>query len=331
MDTLQILSIEFLVGLQGALLVPLEWPMRALTFLGEELFYMIALTFLFWCVDRKLGFRLLFVLLATNYINVLGKWMHHRPRPYWFDPAVRGMVPETGYGPPSGHSQNPMALWAYAAAWLHTRGVRWFWPVAMAVVFLVGFSRMLLGVHFPYDLVLGWVIGAILAFATWRYSDRASAYFSEASETRRWFIALGVPAIMLILMVFTHRLFLDGVDPLFWAANAHRSQPDHVIEPHSFKAAVNSTAAMAGMLVSLILIRHTGEVSVDGPWSRRLGRFALGFAVLIAIHMGLGAIFPKDESVVALTLRFGRYFLMLIWGIWLAPIAFVKLGLAQKL
>lgn len=303
--------------------------MRALTFLGEEMFYMIALTFVFWCLHRKLGFRLLFVLLTTAFVNDMGKWIVHRPRPYWFDPNVKGMVPETGYGPPSGHSQNPMAVWTYAAAWLYARGVRWFWAPALALIFLVGFSRMVLGVHFPHALIMGWTLGALISFFAWRWSDRAAAFFENGDTARRLAIAFGLPALLLAITAAVHAIALAGVDPQLWAANAALSQPDTRINPHSLASPVSIAGSMAGMLVSLILIRRTGEVGVDGAWLLRLLRFVLGFAVLIGISTGLKKVFPEGESIVALGARFLRYFLMLVWAIWLAPLVFVKIRLAR--
>ena len=72
METLQIYGVEFLVTLQSITLPALEWPMRLVTFFGEEMFYMIAGTFIYWCLSRELGFRLLIVLLLTNMVNLMG-------------------------------------------------------------------------------------------------------------------------------------------------------------------------------------------------------------------------------------------------------------------
>ena len=329
METLQIYGVEFLVTLQSITLPALEWPMRLVTFFGEEMFYMIAGTFIYWCLSRELGVRLLIVLLLTNMVNLMGKWALHSPRPYWFDPDVRGLVGETSYGPPSGHSQVPMSTWTYAAAYLARRGVAYVWPVALFIVFLIGFSRMVLGVHFPHALIFGWVLGALVAFVCWKLTARAGEFFFGGREARRWAVALVAPALALAVMVTAHFVFLSGVDPLRWAANAAVSQPDHTIDPHSWKSAISSAGALAGVLVAAILITRTGTVGVSGPWPRRIARFGLGFGVLIAIQIGLSALFPKGEDVVALAFRFLRYFTILLWAMWLAPLVFARVGLAE--
>jgi undecaprenyl-diphosphatase len=66
---------------------------------------------------------------------------------------------------PSGHSANAMmtyvALALLLAAWEHRR----FWVVgAVALALLVGLSRVMLGVHWPSDVVGGWSYGLFWAF-----------------------------------------------------------------------------------------------------------------------------------------------------------------------
>lgn len=95
-------------------------------------------------------------------LNVTAKLAFQRHRPdLWVSPT-----PEHDYGFPSGHAMGSLAfaLGLALLAW----DTRWRWPVlVVATVFAlaVGFSRLYLGVHFPSDVVAGfmaslaWVIG----------------------------------------------------------------------------------------------------------------------------------------------------------------------------
>ena len=83
-----------------------------------------------------------------------------RPRPSIFLPAVHAVSSSF----PSGHAMSSAIVYgtvAYLAARLQRR--RWArWLVmafALAVIVLISFSRMYLGVHYPTDVVAGVVIG----------------------------------------------------------------------------------------------------------------------------------------------------------------------------
>jgi undecaprenyl-diphosphatase len=83
-----------------------------------------------------------------------------RPRP----PGPH-LAPAGGYSFPSGHTLNSTATYGIIAlyAWRSRirRGVRWFASCALlAIPFLVGLSRIALGVHYPSDVLGGWLAGA---------------------------------------------------------------------------------------------------------------------------------------------------------------------------
>lgn len=69
-----------------------------------------------------------------------------------------------GFSFPSGHSAQAVATYG-ALAWVVTRLAprvpRWVvWSVAAVIAFLIGFSRLYLGVHWLSDVVGGWTLGA---------------------------------------------------------------------------------------------------------------------------------------------------------------------------
>jgi undecaprenyl-diphosphatase len=87
-------------------------------------------------------------------INRAVKILLHRARPHlWDSPA-----PELDYGFPSGHAMASMTfvVMLVILSW----NSRWRWPVVIAgalFVILIGWTRLYLGVHYPSDVLAGWM------------------------------------------------------------------------------------------------------------------------------------------------------------------------------
>jgi undecaprenyl-diphosphatase len=123
----------------------------------------IALAAAAWLAWRgRRGDSLLVVCCATS-VFLLGpvlKVLFTRPRP----PANEHLVAIDSWSFPSGHSLNSMVVLGLLTV-LAVRG-RTGLPRVLVVavgaflVLLVGFSRVYLGVHWPTDVLAGWLIGA---------------------------------------------------------------------------------------------------------------------------------------------------------------------------
>lgn len=100
-------------------------------------------------------------------------------------PLPFALVDADGYSFPSGHATGTGAV-TVITAWMLTRWlIPWWtgrvvvWTVAIGSVFLIGFSRVYLGVHYVSDVLAGWMLGTawagavILAGFWWDNSTRS--------------------------------------------------------------------------------------------------------------------------------------------------------------
>ncbi|HEX6256518.1 MAG TPA: phosphatase PAP2 family protein [Euzebyales bacterium] len=116
-----------------------------------------------------------------------------RPAELLADVIVRGS-PQAGLGFPSGHSGVAAALATVAGPWLPRRWRRVTW----VVVAVVGFSRLYIGAHLPYDVVagaaLGWMTGAAVLFVRGAPRHRPDAAFvSDALTSLGFHVSTCVP------------------------------------------------------------------------------------------------------------------------------------------
>lgn len=115
---------------------------------------LISLALLYQRLWRSLSF-LLITTLGSVVINRTTKELLHRVRPQLWE----SIAPELDYGFPSGHAMSSMSL--VAALVILTWQTRWRWWVLIsgsAFAIIIGWTRLYLGVHFPSDVLAGWLV-----------------------------------------------------------------------------------------------------------------------------------------------------------------------------
>ena len=126
------------------------------------------------------------------------KLLIHRERPDFIEPLVSA----GGYAFPSGHATNAMAFYLVLAVLLSGWVRRWETRVyvllgALAVIVLVGFSRLYLGVHYLTDVLAGYAVGALwatLAITAATVLERARGGAEEAEPYPQGHVTMSPPA-----------------------------------------------------------------------------------------------------------------------------------------
>jgi membrane-associated phospholipid phosphatase len=325
MDGLMQRSIEFILALQasGRMLI---LPMQFFTFLGLENFFFLVLPAVYWCLDSVLGLQIGYLLILSNGLNFLFKLAFHGPRPYWVNPEINPLAGETSFGIPSGHAQNAAGIWGLMA---HKIGTSWAYVLGFGIAFLVGFSRLMLGMHFPHDVLAGWLIGLILLLLFVRLWNPISDILIKQSLIRQILLGFAASLILAGLGIGTGYLLRNYELPTEWSTNAQLAgglTPD----PLSLEAILTSSGTLFGFAAGAALIRHIGGFQVKGSAWKRLLRYAIGLAGILILWRGLGLVFPRGEDIPGYMLRYFRYSLVGFWVTFGAPWFYIRFNLAPK-
>ena len=138
----------------------------------------VAAVWLWIAGHRHLPFVFVAITMIGRGASELQKYVIARDRP---DLETHLVVVKTSSFP-SGHANSAMIFYLTIALIL-TQGTRWrsvAVGLALLLAFLVGLSRVMLGVHWPSDVIGGWAFGMLWVLLTLHLAQR----FVE-SDTRR--------------------------------------------------------------------------------------------------------------------------------------------------
>ncbi len=120
------------------------------------------------------------LVLATIVIGVIIiaplKIIVHRPRPYLTIHEVIPLEIESGTSFPSGHAERAFAL----ASVLSDR--RLIKLTLYVYAFLIAFSRVYIGVHYPLDVIAGSIIGWVVGKLTLRMEGRIMSFVYKVKK-----------------------------------------------------------------------------------------------------------------------------------------------------
>lgn len=324
MTALHDLGISVILVLQT---VPwLETTLRFFSLIGTSDFFILFLPILYWCVDAGLGIRVAFILLFSNSLNEILKLALHGPRPYWINSQVKALAAESSFGAPSGHAEIAVGVWGIVAARIRRR---WAWIAFAVVVFLIGLSRVYLAVHFPADVILGWLLGGLTLWAFLALWKPVSQWVQNRSFLEQGLLAAGTSLLMILLDGLLTLALRGYVLPTDWMTNAARAgQP--LPDPLSMESILTASGAFFGLALGLAWLQPRGGYQPSGPvWKRGLC-FAVGLLGSLILYLGLRYVIPSSSTLVGSVFRFARYAAIGAWVSAGAPFAFYALQLVPR-
>jgi len=306
----------------------LALPMQALTWLGATQFLLIVLLGFYWCVDSGLGLRLGLILVTSTGLNGAIKLAFGLPRPYWISQAVRPLGNETTFGFPSGHAQEGLVFWGRLAAWF---GRPWLWGLSFAIVLLVSLSRIVLGVHFPMDILGGWLVGALVLAGFMLLETPVWHWLSGQTDRLRLLIAFLASLLLLFINMLIWAFTAGRLVPGDWIVAASLALPTpQLVDPRALETAFQLSGLLFGLGAGGVLLNRSRGFHAGGPWSQRGLRLLTGLAGLVIIYLGPRLILPQGESGGALAITYLHHALTGLWVSWLGPLTFVALKLASS-
>ncbi|HEY8892181.1 MAG TPA: phosphatase PAP2 family protein [Clostridium sp.] len=248
------MQIEIIKFIQSITSPFADMVFQLITMTGEETFYIVVASTIFWCVNKKFGYKLGFALLTGTIVNTALKDIVNSARPIGIS-GIRSLRLETATGQsfPSGHTQGSTIFWI---SFINQIRKRWIYVIGILVISLVGFSRMYLGVHYPIDIVGGIVIGII-----WTFISNFIFEYSEANGNPWIFMIIIMP--MLIGLIFLRQ-----------------------------KTYYSISGTVLGFYIGYILETKYVLYDVNSTRLKQVIKLVLGLGVLLTLKGGLKVILP---------------------------------------
>ncbi|GHV85182.1 phosphatidic acid phosphatase [Spirochaetia bacterium] len=300
-------GLEWVRHIQTIASPPLTIILRIITNLVSEYVFLIVLMVLYWLWNERRAFWLGLTTILAVWLNETAKNAFKMPRPFHLDSSL-GMIHENGYGFPSGHAQLSLTLLVVLAAWFAEGAFSKkekppsskkiiVWICTVVLVLLVAFSRLYLGVHFPWDIAGGWLLGGLVLVLFFLF-----------------------PRIFAILPKPTGKIFLAAAGLTAFCMNA--------VYPHNSTSGALFFGFSAGYIVMQRFFPFTAYFNSETQTYSRIKPavvFFTGFMGLVLFYLLLKALFPGPDSSFYQLFRFIRYALVGFWASGGAPWLFKKL------
>jgi membrane-associated phospholipid phosphatase len=259
-----------------------------LSSLGIESFYIFVLPIIFWGVHKRNGLRLAYIFLASMFVNAWLKVVFHLVRPIGI-PGIRSgyLTSATSFSMPSGHAQGPMTFFAVIARMVKRK---WILVAGTILVLAIGLSRLYLGLHWPLDVLVGWVLGLIIGLIGWALAKWWT--YRQMSFPARLFLAIAFPVVLYAI--------------------------------HHDELSSGFAAFLLSIGVGAVVEGEWLRSELDGELWKRICVIIIGIAGLIAIQWGMKWTIGSTAWVMVRDCAIG------VWATVIAPWIFVLCGLYHR-
>ncbi len=281
------------------------------TFFGSTLFAVMLVAIVFWCIDKRAGIILAFTTVISGFINILLKGTLGFERPYQHNEDIRavedilGEVPET-YAFPSGHSQTSATFWS--TAYLTANRKRIIGVITIIVSIVIPFTRMVLGVHYLSDVVVGILMGIGAGVVSVMYIvpriEKAIRNIEKQTDSEQRYFRL-----ILFIIPITIGIYLLAASIIAFAGN------DINLADTSMTAGL-----LAGLSIGAVIEHLYVKLPIDTSNKRVvLFRAITGLVFIIILYFGLAApahlVVSEEKFPIYPIVQYIRYLLLSLFTV----------------
>ncbi len=299
---------QFLYWLENIRLPGLNEFMLTITYLGDEIAFLVAALIIFWCVDKRKGYYILSVGFIGTIANQFMKLWFRIPRPWVIDDKFtileQAREGAGGYSFPSGHTQSSVGTFGGLAAVTKNKVLR---IIFIAIAILVPFSRMYVGVHTPLDVGVAAIMAVLLIFVL--------QPLVLGNDGKYFPYVLGA----MTLMAAAYLCFVE-----FYPF------PEDV-DAHNLHSGTKNAYTLLGCLLGFLIVYPVDEKLLKFPvkavWWAQILKVVIGLVLVLAVKEGLSK--PLASLLGEFPGRMARYFLIVIVAGIVWPLSFpwfAKLG-----
>jgi hypothetical protein len=230
---------------------------------------------------------------------------------------------------PSGHAQ-ASTVWILACAYLQKK---YFWIIAILLALLIGLSRAFLGVHFPSQVITGWLIGIVLVVCFIRFEKGVTLWFQRLKLYNQLLIVAGLAALITVTGAVFLQLTGHWEMPADWIRNAspYLSIDLTKLRSYSMASVSGNAGSFLGIATGAILMGRARSFQAGGKWWIRLLRILLGLTCILLLYLGLQALKPDlDREFMFSAWRFGGFLIVSFSAVYLLPVLFIRIKLVQS-
>ncbi|MCT4632372.1 MAG: phosphatase PAP2 family protein [Firmicutes bacterium] len=295
------MNLSLLKYIQSFYLPIFDQIFNFISFLGEDMIYILITAIIYWTINKDLGRRLSIITLVSILSNFFIKMLMKVPRPIGIE-GIRSQRVHTadGYAFPSGHTQTATSYWSTFLLKLSKVKVHIAFKILIvAYLFLIGYSRLYLGVHWPTDVFGGYLLGvAFCIIGSFIYDAIKEVFENNNKSIANIITMLMLPLLTILALIFNDTnsmiklaslssgLFIGMVlemKTLKYQIVHHKDKMTNIFK----KTLVNLVGIIMIVLIALPLKFIFGESII-------LRYFVIGFSIIYLIPLLLKGLFKGD-------------------------------------